>query len=178
MFGPGFFYFTPVIAVLLGEVSGHWLHDATANFCMKRNNGRLEPEARLWVVWMATPFMIAGLILLGYSLENAYPFMVTALGWGLYVFGIMIATVGVNAYALDSYPEGSGEVSAWLNFARTTGGVFVTEWQIPWAQAVGPISVFNTQGGVVAGAFVLVILLQVYGKRMRLHGGKLSFRTR
>ncbi|MCJ1471680.1 hypothetical protein MMC13_000320 [Lambiella insularis] len=180
-FGPrqiGFFYFTPVVAVLLGEICGHWLHDGIAILCMRRNNGRLEPEARLWVVWIATPFMVAGLILLGFCLENAYPFMVTAVGWGLYVFGIMIATVGVNAYALDCYPEGSGEVSAWLNFARTTGGVFVTEWQIPWAQAVGPISVFNAQGGITAGAFIMVVLLQVFGKRLRAYSGKLSFRTR
>jgi len=28
------------------------------------------------------------------------------------VMGIMIATVAVNAYLLDSYPEGSGEVGA------------------------------------------------------------------
>jgi hypothetical protein len=45
--------------------------------------------------------------------------MVTALFWGLYVFGIMVSTVALNAYNLDSYPEASGEVSAWINFARS-----------------------------------------------------------
>lgn len=29
---------------------------------------------------------------------------------GLYVFGIMISTVAITSYCLDSYPEGSGEV--------------------------------------------------------------------
>ena len=144
---------------------------------MKRNAGRLEPEARLWVIYIATPFMVAGLVLLGFSLQNGYHYMIAAVGWGLYVFGIMIATVGINAYVLDSYPEGAGEVSAWLNFARTTGGVFVTEWQVPWATTVGPVSSLSTQGGITAGAFLLVILLQVYGKRLRHYSGKLKFRT-
>ena len=49
--------------------------------------------------------MLAGLVLLGFSLEQGYHYMIAALGWGLYVFGIMITTVGLNAYVLDSYPE-------------------------------------------------------------------------
>lgn len=101
----GFFYFTPVVAALLGELTGHWLHDFVARLSMKRNHGILEPEARLQVIWVSTPFMIAGLALLGFCLEEKYHYMITSLGWGMYVFGIMITTVGVNAYNLDSYPE-------------------------------------------------------------------------
>ena len=74
---------------------------------MKRNHGILEPEARLKVMWVSTPFMVSGLILLGFCLEDGYHYMVTSLAWGIYVFGIMITTVGVNAYNLDSYPEAS-----------------------------------------------------------------------
>ncbi|MCJ1419879.1 hypothetical protein MMC32_006235 [Xylographa parallela] len=179
-FGPrqiGFFYFTPIVATILGEACGHWLHDAIAALCTRRNRGRLDAEARLWVIYIATPFMVAGLVLLGFALQHGYAYMLAALGWGLYVFGIMIATVGINAYALDAYPEAAGEVSAWLNFARTTGGVFVTEWQVPWATAVGPVAALGTQAGITAGAFLLVVLLQVYGKRLRHYGGRLDFRT-
>jgi hypothetical protein len=73
-------------------------------------------------MWISTPFILAGLVGLGFCLEDGYHYMVTSLFWGLYVFGIMITTVGLNAYNLDSYPEASGEVSSWINFARTTGG--------------------------------------------------------
>jgi MFS family permease len=101
----GFFYFTPIVAAILGETVGHWLHDFFARWYTSRHAGRHEPEARLAVVWLSTPFMIAGLILLGFALENGYHFMITSLGWGMYVFGIMITTVGLNAYVLDGYPE-------------------------------------------------------------------------
>ncbi|KAF2186415.1 MFS transporter [Zopfia rhizophila CBS 207.26] len=179
-FGPvqiGYFYFTPIIATIIGEVSGHWLHDANAAFWMRRNKGLLEPEARLWVVWLATPFMVAGIVLLGFTLQDGYHYMVCALGWGLYVFGIMISTVGLNAYVLDSYPEASGEVAAWLNFSRTTGGFVVTYLQVRWAKAMGPKNSFGVQAAIVAGAFVLILVLQVYGKRLRTWSGKLNFKT-
>jgi MFS family permease len=126
-FGPtqiGYFYFTPIVAALLGEVTGHFLHDFVANQYIRTHDGHFEPEVRLRAIFLSTPFMLAGLVGLGYALENAYHYMVTSLFWGLYVFGIMITTVALNAYNLDSYPEASGEVASWINFCRTTGG----EW--------------------------------------------------
>jgi hypothetical protein len=121
-FGPkqiGYFYFTPIVAALLGEIAGHWLHDGIARQYIKTHDGHFEPEVRLRAIWFSTPFMLAGLIGLGFALQDAYHFMVTAIFWGLYVFGIMVSTVALNAYNLDSYPEASGEVSAWINFARS-----------------------------------------------------------
>ncbi|TAQ88665.1 hypothetical protein B7494_g3034 [Chlorociboria aeruginascens] len=122
----GFFYFTPVVAAILGEVIGHWLHDLAGRIFMRRNNGVLEPEARLIVIWLSTPFVVSGLILLGFCLQNGYHYMLTSLAWGLYVFGIMITTVAIASYNLDCYPEGSGEVGAWLNQFRTIGGFIIS----------------------------------------------------
>ncbi len=93
------------MAAVLGETVGHWLHDLAASWYMKRHSGRFEPEARLAVIWLSTPCLCAGLVILGFALENGYHYMISALGWGLYVFGIMITTVGLNAYVFDSYPE-------------------------------------------------------------------------
>ncbi|OAX82072.1 hypothetical protein ACJ72_03585 [Emergomyces africanus] len=179
-FGPkqiGFFYFTPVTAAILGEISGHWLHDIIARVAAQRNNGRLEPEARYVAAWIATPFMFAGLILLGFALEKEYHYMLASLGWGLYVFGIMITTVAVNAYVLDSYPEASGEVAAWINFGRTTGGFVVSYFMVRWANDQGTIRQFGTMTGICGFAFLMVLGLQFYGKRMRLWAGPANFKT-
>ncbi|EEP78267.1 conserved hypothetical protein [Uncinocarpus reesii 1704] len=179
-FGPkqiGFFYFTPVVAAILGEIAGHWLHDMIARVSAQRNNGRFEPEARYVATWVSTPFLVSGIVLLGFALERGYHYMLASLGWGLYVFGIMITTVAVNAYALDSYPEASGEVAAWINFARTTGGFVVSYFMVEWAGKQGAIRQFGTMAGICGFAFVMIIFLQIFGKRMRMWAGPVNFKT-
>lgn len=173
----GFFYFTPVVAAILGEIAGHWLHDFVASQSSKRNNGRLEPEARLLAIYIAFPFMIAGLVLLGFALEEEYHYMLTALGWGLYVFGIMIVTVAVNAYVLDSYPEASGEVAAWVNFGRTAGGFIVSYFMVEWAGKQGAKRQFGTMTGIVGFATLMIVFLGVFGKGLRRWAGPVDFKT-
>ncbi|CAH0051945.1 unnamed protein product [Clonostachys solani] len=179
-FGPkqiGFFYFTPVVATLLGEISGHWIHDLIAQQYINKHNRSFEPEVRLRAIYISTPFMVAGMVLLGFSLENGYHYMLTSLGWGMYVFGIMITTVAINAYGLDSYPEGSGEVAAWINMARTTGGFIISYFQVTWAGAVGAKSSFGVQAAIVAGASLIPVGLMIWGKALRERSGSLGFKT-
>ncbi|KAI1074794.1 major facilitator superfamily domain-containing protein [Whalleya microplaca] len=179
-FGPkqiGFFYFTPVVAVILGEAVGHWLHDFFAKQYIKTHHGRFEPEVRLRAIIIALPFMIVGLVLLGQSLENGWHYMVTAVFWGLYVFGTMITTVAISSYNLDSYPEASGEVSAWVNNSRTLGGFVVSYFQVKWATAQGTKASFGIQAAVCAAAFLLIMILMWKGKALRLWSGPLYFAT-
>ncbi len=85
---------------MLGEVIGHFVFDLSAKIYRKRHNGNLKPEARLIPLWFATPIMFLGIVL-GFSLEHKWPYMTTAVTWGLYVFGIIVCTTGINAYLLD-----------------------------------------------------------------------------
>ncbi|KAF1983262.1 MFS general substrate transporter [Aulographum hederae CBS 113979] len=180
-FGPrqiGFFYFAPIVAALLGEAFGHWIHDLLARVLTMRNKGTFIPEFRLAALWISTPFMVVGLVLLGYSLERKWHYMVAAVSWGLYVFGTMITTVGITAYNLDSYPEGSGEVAAWLNMSRILGGFIISYFQVKWAESRGTIHSFGTQAAVCGGVFVLVIFLQMFGEKIRRRSGPLHFKVR
>ncbi|KAI0142712.1 MFS general substrate transporter [Xylariaceae sp. FL1272] len=173
----GFFYFTPVIAVILGEISGHWLYDILAKQYIRAHHGRFEPEVRLRAITIALPFMLIGLVLLGQSLERRWHYLITALTWGLYVYGIMITTVAVSSYNLDCYPEASGEVSAWVNFSRTTGGFVISYFQVAWANAQGTKLSFGIQAAVCATAFLLIIFLMWKGKALRAWSGPLHFAT-
>lgn len=173
----GYFYFTPIVAALLGEIAGHWLHDLIARIYMRRHGGVLEPEARLIAIWISTPFIIAGLIVLGFALERGWHYMLASLGWGLYVFGIMITTVSIAAYNLDSYPEGSGEIAAWLNAFRTLAGFIISYFQVKWAAASGTERSFGVQAGICVGVFFLVVACQIWGKKLRMWSGRLRFKT-
>lgn len=156
---------------------GHYVHDAIGRLYQRRHASRLEPEARLWAIWISTPFIISGLILLGFALQNAYHYMIAALGWGLYVFGIMITTTAISAYLLDSYPEASGEVAAWLNWARVLGGFIISYFQVKWAEKQGATKSFGIQAAICLFAFFFILILQVWGKRLRIWSGQPRFKT-
>ena len=173
----GYFYFTPVVAVIFGEVAGHWLHDAVAKQYIRSHKGHFEPEVRLRAIFVSLPFMIVGIVILGQSLQHEWHYMVSSVTWGLYVFGIMITTVAVSSYCLDSYPEASGEVSAWVNFSRTIGGFIISYFQVSWATSEGAAKSFGIQGAVMAAAFILILAILRWGKSMRVWAGPLNFAT-
>ena len=121
--------------------------------------------------------MCAGLVLLGYSFEDDYHYMVTAVAWALFMFGTMITIVTVNAYNLDSYPEASGETSAWLTFGRTTGGFIISYLQVTWAEQQGTKTSFGIQASLCVCGLLLMVFLQIFGKKLRVWSGDLGFRT-
>lgn len=164
----GFFFFAPIVAAILAEAIGHFLHDGLAQLYIRRHRGCLEPEARLSVIYFAIPFLITGLVVLGFALEHKWHYMITAVAWGMYVFGTMITSVGVSAYQLDAYPKESGEVGAWINFSRTAGGFIVAYFQVRWVGKTGAAVCFGTQAAICAAVVPIVVILQVWGERLRM----------
>jgi fucose permease len=88
-----------------------------------------------------------------------------------------VTTVAITAYNLDSYPEGSGEVAAWINFARTTGGFIVSYFQVTWAHKMGTERSFGIQAAICFAAYLLIIFMQLFGKKLRERSGPLRFKT-
>ena len=170
-------YFAPTVASVAAYVSGHWLHDILAKFYVRRHEGRFDPESRLIIVWLAMPFMISGLILVGCALQRHYHYMLVALGWGFYTFGMILNSTSVNLYVLNSYPEASGEVGMWVNFSRTAGGFIISYFQVQWVGRVGAETAFGTQAAICAAVFPIIILMQLRGRELRAWGGELNFKT-
>lgn len=83
-----------MVAVCAGVIAGHFLNQMLQDWSLKKRNGALHPEDRLFMNWIALPFMIAGMVLLGYALEKGFHYMLVSLGWGLYVFSIMLQNTG------------------------------------------------------------------------------------
>ena len=144
---------------------------------MRRHNGVIVPEARLIIIWFVTPLYIVGMNLIGSSLTQHWHYMVLAVGWFLHNFSTIVLTTGLYAYCLDAYPEGSGEVAAWLNAGRTWGGFVVGYVQINWAIASGPQKEYGIQSAIVAVVFVMIVFLQFYGGKLRARQGPMNFKT-
>ena len=171
----GYLTFTPIIAVALGELFGHFANDFLANRYIRLHAGTFKPEARLPPIYFAIIFVCPGLILIGQALQHHLTWVAIVFGWGMYVFGYMIMSVAITAYALDAYPEGSGEVSALINFSRLLGGFCVGYFQLAWGLKEGFDVSFGTQAALVFAACLIIPVLHVFGPRMRAWGGPLKF---
>jgi MFS family permease len=165
------------VGVLVGWFAGHWLHDLCGKLYAARNNGRIDPEARLIITYPATVLLTICLIIIGLGLQNHWHYMVLAVFAGLQCVGVMIVTTAINAYLLDCYPEGSGEVSAWVTASRNWSGFMATYIQIPWVMKIGASKAFGIQAAITFASIVLIVLLQVFGKRIRKWQGRMVFGT-
>ncbi|EXJ68979.1 uncharacterized protein A1O5_07914 [Cladophialophora psammophila CBS 110553] len=162
----GFIYFAPAIGVTLGEALGHWLNDWNAARYTRRHDGLFKAEARLPVTYLGTIIM---------TFKHHLHWLGIAFGWGIYIFGAMLSSVAITTYALECYPQASGEVSAFINFMRVMGGFAVGYFQQPWGVSVGYGASFGTQAAVIVAAGGILIFIYFYEERLRVKGRPLRF---
>ena len=144
-------------------------------YYMRRHSSHIEPEARLIIIWLASPLMAVSILVLGFAIQHTYHYMVIAVFFGAQVMGIMIATVALDAYLLDAYPEGSGEVGAWITVGRAMGGFMATYIEINWVLKSGPLAALGAQTGITGAASLIILVLGLFGKRIRKAQGRMEF---
>lgn len=133
----------------MGEAFGHWFNDFVANRYIKKHHGVFVPEVRLWPNYLAVAFMIPGLVLAGQALQFKWSYGVIVIGWGMYVFGVMICSVCTTAYILDCYPNAAGEVMGFMNLAR----VMVTHLKkVVNSRVDSQLDIINNNGAPIKGS--------------------------
>lgn len=152
---------------LIGEGFGHWFNDFIATRYVRKHAGVFHPEARLPTAYIAAALMIPGLVAVGQALQFHLSVGVVIFGWGLYVCGVMLASVVVSAYLLECFPQRAADVSALLNFFRSVGGFQVGYYEMQWGVSMGFDKSFGVQSGIVAIALLIIVVLQVFGKKLR-----------
>jgi len=163
-------YATPMIAVVIGEVIGHFANDAIMYITLRRNHGVFEAESRLWACYIGTPLYICGFVLLGAALQKHLSVGALIMGWGISEVAIMVNTVAIYTYTNACFPKHQGEISALLNLARVLGGFSVAYFQVPWAIKHGALQTLGCEAAIVAGLFILIVpTLQLTGGMLRGH---------
>lgn len=170
----GFLSFTPIVAVIIGEILGHHGNDWITRVYTRVHGGIFKPEGRLMAIYPADMFMCAGLILVGQALAKHLHWVALAFGWAMYVGGYMVVSVAITAHALDAYPNAPGEVSTLINLSRILGGFAVGYFELEWGLKEGFDVSFGIQAAIVAASVPIIVILHVYGERLRAKGGKLA----
>ncbi|KAF7186725.1 Efflux pump radE [Pseudocercospora fuligena] len=161
----GFLYFTPVVAVWLGEAFGHVFNDWIARRYIRKHSGTFRPEVRLWILYIGAILMVPGLVVVGQALGKRLSVAAVIMGWGMYVFGGMLSGVSLTAFLMNKCPGGTGEISSFLNFARTIGGFSLGYYQQSWGAAVGYGASFGTQAAIAGLATIMAGLVHLICSR-------------
>lgn len=126
----GFFYFAAVIGVTIGQILGHFLHDAVGSAWAKRHNGKILPEVWLFLGYPASMQTVVSLVIIGLALAHKWHWAVVAVFYGAQIGAMVIAVTAVSAYLIDAYPEAPAETGAWLILMRTTSGFMASYIQV------------------------------------------------
>ena len=149
------------------------MHDTVGRLYARRHDGHIDPEARLIIAYPASVLLFIAVLVIGFALEHQWHYMILAVFSAVQTVGVMIVTTAINAYLLDSYPEGSGEVGAWVTASRNWSGFMATFIQIEWVTSAGPAKAFGAQAGITGASVLILIFLQTFGKRIRKWQGRM-----
>ncbi|ABN68574.1 putative ion transporter [Scheffersomyces stipitis CBS 6054] len=156
------------VGSLLGMVYGGTFVDYLALRLAKRNNGILEPEFRLWAMFVPTFFNAGGLLAYGLgSYLEAHWAVSVVVGQGLLGFAMSSSGAICLTYAVDSYPKVASEGLVLMLFCRNCIGMAFTFAIQPWLDRNG-LSITTwlmfMLSLIINGSFLLMIK---WGKEFR-----------
>ncbi|KAF9889383.1 hypothetical protein FE257_007493 [Aspergillus nanangensis] len=156
------------IGITIGTIPSGLLSDRLVLWLAKRNGGLFEPEMRLWILLAFAPFAPAGILMFGYAIDRKDPWMIVAVGYALYGFGMAPISSASLTYLTDAYSDIVADCLVGVTFVRNLLATIFIFAVTPWIAAVGSANVFLTMGVIllflsvpVTGAFLY------YGKRIR-----------
>ncbi|KAJ5647470.1 hypothetical protein N7490_003842 [Penicillium lividum] len=158
----------PFLGTSIGTLICGPLSDYIAIYLAKRKNGIFEPEMRLWLSLIFTPFVPAGLFMFGIGLNNGSHWLLPAFGLGLVGFGVVPACSSALTYLTDSYTDIIADSIVGVTFIRNLiSTIFVFALQ-PWVDRVG-LTWFYVTFGLISTVVLLGNFVFIYfGKKFRV----------
>jgi len=133
----------------------------------RRNNGVMEPESRIYSVFIGGPIMAAGLFLYGPGAAAGLHWIAPVFGMGLIGAGIPIAGEVALGYVTEAYPSRPGPASAAVITIRNVIACAMVFASDPWIIHNGLRDTFLTMGFLCLAVFLSGILMIWKGKGCR-----------
>ena len=161
----------PLVALCIGTLFGGVGADYLTNRA-RRLRGEANPEARLPIMIFAGIISPVGFIIIGVGLQNNLHWISVAIGIGMSAFGITAGANVLLTYCVDVYAKYAAQISVTVNVFKNVLGFGLSYSTVVWYESSGPLRMDATMAGLVWFAYILVIPLYFYGKRLRLwsHG--------
>jgi hypothetical protein len=160
--------FSAWLGCIIGNLYGLFAADKLPLWVCKRGGGVWKPEYRLHALWLPTFFGLpVGLGLFGAALQYHLHWIVAAIGNFLLNVSSNVAVPVIVNYEVECFTKYPVEAATIMNFYRTLFGLAIPFFIDPWLAAVGVGWVFGMMSFFSIGAFMLIIVLMVWGSVIR-----------
>lgn len=163
----GLINLSPLVGIIIGLPVGGMLADFLSIRSTKRNDGVHQCESRLPAALMGGLVSPAGALIIGYTLRNPAHWIGPTIGWGLLAFGLTASANPLLSYAADAYPSKAGNTGVLVNVIKNVLAFGVSFRSMNWYLEDGPVKQFGAMAGALWGAYLLVIPLYFFGRRIR-----------
>ncbi|OAG40130.1 hypothetical protein AYO21_05608 [Fonsecaea monophora] len=170
----GLVYLSSCIGNAFGSIFCGFLNDKLSQWSTRRNHGVFEPEMRLPVTVFPAFLVPAGLLMFGVGIEHGTHWIVPVIGVGL--VGVALTGIGsvIQPYLMDSYTPVLFDCLVTFNGFKNLVSFAVGFAVVPWLQANGLVAVFCILAALVFVIDASVVVIYMYGKRLRQRDSRLK----
>jgi MFS family permease len=165
------------VATLIGAVIGcivsGILSDYHVLWLAKRNNGIMEPEYRLWLLFITLFISPLGLIMFGVGAANNWPWQVIYVGLGFIGFGWGSIGDTAMSYLMDAYPAIVIQGMVCVSIINNTLACIFTFVCSLWLDHSGTANTYIVLAVIDFVSIAFIIPTLYYGKTWRKRSKKL-----
>lgn len=165
------------VATLVGAVIGCFmsgvLSDKHVLWLAKRNNGVLEPEYRLWLLFITLIISPLGLIMFGVGASKSWPAEVIYVGLGFIGFGWGSIGDTAMSYLMDAYPDIVIQGMVGVSIINNTLACVFTFVCSYWLDGAGTSSTYIVLAIIDIVSIAFIIPTLYWGKTWRKKTKKL-----
>ena len=118
----GLNYIAWVVGELIGAQLGGILTDRVWAYLKEKANGVVTPEYRIPLMLPSIVLIPAGLLTYGWAAQFRVFWLVPDVGVAFLGGGLMIATISINGYVTDAYPDHTASATAAASFLSSVFG--------------------------------------------------------
>lgn len=156
-----------LVGAVFGCIMSGVLSDVHVLWLAKRNNGVLEPEYRLWLLFITLIISPVGLIMFGVGAANSWPAPVIYIGLGFIGFGWGSIGDTAMSYLMDSYPEIVIQGMVGVSIINNTLASIFTFTCSYWLDASGTANTYIALAVIDFVTIAFIIPTLIWGKTWR-----------
>lgn len=156
-----------LIGAIIGCVMSGILSDYHVLWLAKKNNGRMEPEYRLYLLFVTLVISPIGLIMFGVGADKTWPWQLVYVGLGF--IGVGWGSVGDTAmsYLMDAYPEIVIQGMVGVSIINNTLACVFTFVCSYWLDGAGTANTYIALAVIDFVSIAFIIPTLIWGKSWR-----------